>query len=62
MEKPLVVHIYRDMLRQANVYRQQMKKEIENKNEADHYADMSSELFFWCGKLEGTEAVNPTKK
>jgi len=62
MEKPLVIHIYRQMLKQAQVYRQKMKQEIENKDIADHYADMSSELFYWCAELEKTEEINPTEK
>lgn len=59
-QKPLVIHIYRDMMRQANIFRQQAKKHTGLYQE--HYDEKAQELFFWCGELEKTEEVNPTKK
>ena len=57
--KPLAIHVYRRMLKQAEIYRQKMKKEIENKELADHYADLSSELYYWVAELEKTPEINP---
>ncbi len=59
-EKPLVIHIYRDMMRQAMIFRQQAEKKTGLFKE--HLDEKSQELYYWCGQLELTEEVNPTNK
>jgi hypothetical protein len=63
-EIPLAIHIYRDMLRQAEIYRQQAEHAHLNGDESakETYETVSQELYFWCGRLELTPEINPPKE
>ena len=62
-EKPLAIHIYRRMLKQAEIFRQQANKAKLDKDESakETYETVSQELYFWCGELEKTPEINPPK-
>lgn len=65
--KPLVIHIYRDMLRQAEIFRQKAEKlkgeDIPNEEayeRYEYYTSLAQEIYHWCAEFEKTEEVNPT--
>lgn len=67
-ERPLAIHVYRRMLKQAEIYRQRLQKaindpveETEEQNELNKeiYKELSSELWYWVAELEKTPEINP---
>lgn len=64
MKKPLTIHVYRDMLKQAEIFRQVAKKDIykDDENARILYESLCAELYHWVAELENTEEVNPTKQ
>ena len=58
------MQVYRDMLRQATIFRQQAgeaSKTTYGMSVNEHYGALAQELYFWIAELENTKEINPPK-
>jgi hypothetical protein len=60
-----IMSVYRDMLRQATIFRQKSKKASKTSygiSVSEHYDEIAQELYFWVAELELTKEINPPKE
>ena len=62
--RPLAIHVYREMLKQAQIFRQKADKDYKIGDDENYsfHSQISQELYYWAGQLELTPEINPPKQ